>query len=361
MPPKASPKAVEEKVDAKKCWEVVGGIDSDGIEVRASQDLQSQAFEEYLGIGALVKEVKLINDQMYYEKLVGIGPQAGWVSIKGVVNQSSQEMLKRAHPETLGKPILVCWYSGGFSVKEGRELIRPFLEAAALAGIEDQLVLDHPEDYIQGSGTEPWSSYIDRLVYEINEKKAFRNRPLLLFGHSRGACSAVSMATRLGRRVRKVYIVACGGGALQIGQPSSWEKMSDKFKKTGDKGIFQFYASLQPNNLVLGRAAAASEAELEELVQSSAWLQDRVELGRRQFRDAIVPDMSQQFDVDVIKAPMLAIRPSEDESCPQEAMGLWKGITSNCFEVLTLRAGHMDCLQPEHMSVVIEDMLTFFP
>lgn len=329
-----------------------------GLAVQQTEDRASNTLNSHLAYGSIVKEVALVGGRLCFELVAGHGPKAGWVSLR----QQGKEMLKKAHPSALGDPVLVCWYSGGFTPEEGNDLLGPFLAAAKAAGIADQLVLDYPDVYeIKGKGSEPWNRYVDRLVYEINSNRDFRNRPLLLFGHSRGASSAMSVALRLGRRVRKVYIAACAGTSLTLGQPSGWERLSEAFQPPdSDRKLLRWFASLQPDNLILGRMANAPKAEMEEGIESSSWLKAKVELMRAQYRDAIFPDMNDSFDINVISAPILAISPSGDADCSVQACETWSDLTAGACEVLSVKAGHMDCLDPRHLGVAIEDMRSFF-
>ncbi|CAE8581520.1 unnamed protein product [Polarella glacialis] len=63
-------------------WAVVGGADSGGLLVREGQDLVSAQLPARLETGAVVEQVKLVGGRLNYVKVSGIGPQAGWVSLK---------------------------------------------------------------------------------------------------------------------------------------------------------------------------------------------------------------------------------------------------------------------------------------
>lgn len=76
MPPK------EASAEPPEIWEVVGGGDKGGILVRDEQDISSPQCAERLSTGALVKKVVLEGERMHYERLTGVGPFTGWVSIK---------------------------------------------------------------------------------------------------------------------------------------------------------------------------------------------------------------------------------------------------------------------------------------
>lgn len=243
------------------------------------------------------------------------------------------------------EPILVGWYSGGFYPPEGRALLTDIMASAREAEIKDTLVLDHPDGYdIEGEGYDPYPKYIDRLIAEIDSDPARAGRPLLLLGHSRGACPCMAVSTRLGKRVLKVYIVSCG--AMTPGKPTGWEMMSHDFKKGGDELLLAWLLSMQPGNLILKRAldTAADKKALQELYDDSKWLREMVSLTRMQYREAMYPDMPNKV-IDVIEAPIMAISPLQDPSCPPEANEGWAKMTTGGFELKTLDAGHMDVLK----------------
>eukprot|EP00408_Alexandrium_pacificum_P064715 CAMPEP_0171177742 /NCGR_PEP_ID=MMETSP0790-20130122/12396_1 /TAXON_ID=2925 /ORGANISM="Alexandrium catenella, Strain OF101" /LENGTH=553 /DNA_ID=CAMNT_0011642649 /DNA_START=104 /DNA_END=1763 /DNA_ORIENTATION=- len=63
-------------------WEVVGGGDKGGIMVREGRELNSPAEAERLSTGALVLELELAGDRLWFERLTGAGPDRGWVSTR---------------------------------------------------------------------------------------------------------------------------------------------------------------------------------------------------------------------------------------------------------------------------------------
>mmetsp|Transcript_18513 Transcript_18513/g.49657 ORF Transcript_18513/g.49657 Transcript_18513/m.49657 type:complete len:288 (-) Transcript_18513:84-947(-) len=242
-------------------------------------------------------------------------------------------------------PVLVGWYSGGFYKEEGRGLLKDIMETAKEYGMRDTLVLDHPDEYnMEGEGYEPYRRYVDVLIERIDEDPERTGRPLLLFGHSRGACAAMAVATRLGARVLKVYIVATG--AMVPDQPSGWEQMSLAFKKGGDELILGWLLSMQPGNLVLARAfeaAKANDGTLQAMYSESKWLTSMVTLTRRQYREAMYPDMTK--DVQVLSIPLCAVSPLQDPSTQPEHNAGWNLMTTAECEQLTVDAGHMDVLK----------------
>mmetsp|Transcript_38723 Transcript_38723/g.120999 ORF Transcript_38723/g.120999 Transcript_38723/m.120999 type:complete len:491 (-) Transcript_38723:11-1483(-) len=63
-------------------WEVVGGEDRGGIVVRKGIERDSQALPMRLATGALVEEETLEGERLAFNKLIGDGPNCGWVSIR---------------------------------------------------------------------------------------------------------------------------------------------------------------------------------------------------------------------------------------------------------------------------------------
>lgn len=367
-------------------WEVVGGADKGGIIVREGQDLKSPQTAERLATGSVVEELDLFGERLHYKLETGTGPAEGWVSVQ----VSGKELLRKAKAKAVepaaapaeappaaaidsegskDEPVLVCWYSGGFLPKDGTALMAPLVEAAKAAGIKDTLVLHFPDAYgMIGEGREPWAKYVDKLVEEIDAEPARRDRPLLLLGHSRGASPALCVATRLGERVKKLYIVACA--TMVLGQATGWEKLSLDFKRGGDRDLLKWFSSLQPGNILLKRTAYdVGDEEFRETVQASKFFSDMLNIMRTQYRDAMYPDPERDFKV--VSADIMAVSPLLDGGSQPEHLEGWKLLTSGAFQLETVNAGHMDCLTPtgnpkkgekrecQLFDVVIKDMASF--
>jgi len=65
-----------------RMWDVVGGAEKGGIVVRIGQELESPQAPDRLATGARVRELELVGERLFYDKLTGAGPQTGWVSLK---------------------------------------------------------------------------------------------------------------------------------------------------------------------------------------------------------------------------------------------------------------------------------------
>mmetsp|Transcript_67882 Transcript_67882/g.191343 ORF Transcript_67882/g.191343 Transcript_67882/m.191343 type:complete len:423 (-) Transcript_67882:168-1436(-) len=99
----------------RRLWEVVGGADKHGILVREGCELSSTQMPDRLSTGSCVREVELVGDRLRYEKLTGMGPGAGWVSVKVAGKELVVEIAEEALPQpmpTLGGPqIRVCTWN----------------------------------------------------------------------------------------------------------------------------------------------------------------------------------------------------------------------------------------------------------
>lgn len=62
-------------------WKVVGGTDKGGIIVREGRQFSSQQCPDRLAHGALIEEEERVGDRLRYSRLLGIGPDAGWVNL----------------------------------------------------------------------------------------------------------------------------------------------------------------------------------------------------------------------------------------------------------------------------------------
>jgi len=239
-------------------------------------------------------------------------------------------------------PIFVAWYSGGYRKEQGEGLLRVLLDSVEREFPDvDTLVLHYPDVYeIEGEGSGPWPSYVDRLIEEIDQEPSRVGRPLLLFGHSRGNAPAMTLASRLGQRVLKIYLA--GSDSPIIGQPSPFQTLSERFKREGDLGLLEWFVSLNPgNNMMesLYRSVASGQMKIED----SDFLNDMVTLMRRQYKDAIYPDMERDFKG--VCSPILAFRPEHDQSCTRAGMERWKEWTSaSARSKVVIGATHMSCL-----------------
>jgi len=247
-------------------------------------------------------------------------------------------------PKKRKAPVLVCFYSGGFRHADGVKLLKDITDGAAQYGLREQLVLGFPDYYdMTEEGYEPWPKYVDRLVQEIDTTKDYKSRPLILFGHSRGAEAALSLATRLGDRVLKIYIAACG--PIKLGVPTGWENLSKNFKVGGTRALLTWFATLQPGNILLSRTSRLPLEEMEAAVKGSKWLTDTVNVMAVQYKDAMFPNMTaDEPHIAMVSCPIVAVSPLYDGGCQPDLAAEWTHNTCGQFQMITVAAGHMDCL-----------------
>lgn len=238
------------------------------------------------------------------------------------------------------EPLFICWYSGGYKKKDGEALMAPFMDGIRAAGY-DAFCLHFPNEYgMTEEGMEPWPKYIDRLVEEIDSDPKRKGRPMFLFGHSRGNAPAMSLATRLGPRVLKVFIAASGGPTP--GDVSPFQRLSEGFKETGDVGLLTWFVSLNPGNMMMEQMLATVK-DGSMAIEDSAFLNELLKLIRVQYKDAMFPDMTR--DIKKLSIPIVAIGPRYDPGSQREAMKVWGFWSDDCV-VKMIDSGHMDCLKP---------------
>ncbi|CAJ1342331.1 unnamed protein product [Effrenium voratum] len=150
------------------------------------------------------------------------------------------------------------------------------------------------------------------------------------------------VASRLGARVKHIYIAACG--AMRPGEPTPWEILSKTFKQGGDRELLGWFYSLQPENVFLKRAVEQNDEDFEEQVRTSKFLKDMLSLMRAQYRDAMFPDPDRDYGP--VPANITAYAALLDEGSQPEHMEGWKSLTLGKFQNVSLHAGHMDCLAP---------------
>jgi len=62
-------------------WVVIGGGDAGGIKVRAHRETNSREYKFRLQTGARVEQLELEGERLHYKRLIGDGPDFGWVSL----------------------------------------------------------------------------------------------------------------------------------------------------------------------------------------------------------------------------------------------------------------------------------------
>eukprot|EP00747_Dinoflagellata_sp_TGD_P193802 gnl/TRDRNA2_/TRDRNA2_60456_c0_seq1.p1 gnl/TRDRNA2_/TRDRNA2_60456_c0~~gnl/TRDRNA2_/TRDRNA2_60456_c0_seq1.p1 ORF type:complete len:376 (+),score=30.56 gnl/TRDRNA2_/TRDRNA2_60456_c0_seq1:72-1199(+) len=192
------------------------------------------------------------------------------------------------------QPVVVIFYSGGFTAEEGQVLVQPLTNRLAAAGFRNILVLHHPDAYgMTDEGREPWKKYVTKLVEEIDS--SYSGHKVLIFGHSRGAGLAMSLAVRLQERCLKLYVT--GAGPVRTEEPTAWEELSKAFKVQPDpkRAVVEWLASLNPNALMLNRLAKLDDEQFKEATTQSPAIKKMVDMFMAQYVDAMYPESGSIF------------------------------------------------------------------
>ncbi|CAE8632264.1 unnamed protein product [Polarella glacialis] len=331
-------------------WKIVGGTKEGGILVREGQDSGSAQLPGRLSTGAIVQELQQLQSggqRLQYRLLSGLGPGSGWVSAKLSSGKELAVPLPREAsplPKDPGVlPLLVLLPSGGLTAEQGEAQFRPFLEAAASAGFEEQLLLHHfpdpPLDQCQS-----YDEVIDALAKRI-EAVAHNGRSVVLLGHSLGCCYAYGLAKRLGSRCLKFYAVASRpptlptlDGAFGV---SSWAEL----------------VSLGDAALLRGLVGAWGNRFLESYKDRdpSSWpkvVSDTIANVRRQYSSPCVPTGSSDVhvmlgDEPMIHVPIFVIAASQESPAGEtpERCRQYEQLTTGSFQFEVVEADHFGCFQ----------------
>mmetsp|Transcript_40220 Transcript_40220/g.120325 ORF Transcript_40220/g.120325 Transcript_40220/m.120325 type:complete len:445 (+) Transcript_40220:3-1337(+) len=238
-------------------------------------------------------------------------------------------------------PVLVCWNIVGFRLRQGVQKFAGLFVSARRLGIKDHVVLSYPEDYgIEGEGGGQWSRYVDKLVEAIDKRPRRAGRPLLLLAHSAASAAALSVASRLGSRVLKVYMI--DGWAPRPGGHDVWAATTESFRSWSDARWLLQLVSWNPGSTVLREMAEAVSRGWD--ASTSPGAQDVLAHGRRQYLNAIHPDLAR--DLLVIPAPVFAFSMTRDEVIRLEDVENLEHWTSGGFHLELFDATHMGWLEP---------------
>merc|ERR1712232_655014 len=220
-------------------------------------------------------------------------------------------------------------------------------------GICDTFYCDQPVGYpIPGEGHEPYPRYVDLLVEDIDKDPGRKGRPLVLLAHGWGAPHALALATRLGPRVVKVYIIRDNPPLMPGGLPSFYDDHNKWCKQAGNS-ILEWLRVANPNAL-FETACKASPKELKKMFAESPYFTRVVNYATLAFRDGIYPDMSK--DIQVISSPMCVITPKQNtpDGNPDMTWILW---TSGPYNVYMIDDYHHACVRPRKKN----NKITEFP
>lgn len=340
-------------------WEVVGGGDKGGILVREGQGLKSPEAPERLSTGALVREVGLIGERLNYWRLTGTGPETGWVSIalKGKDLLSKTDKAAEAQTEReAAAPLLVCFYSGGFTPAQGKDQLKDFLTCASAAGLKDHLVLDnYPAAPYDGCAT--FVEYTGKLAEKIDEHPANRDRSVVIFAHSLGVQAAAGLARQLGSRVLKAYMIASRPGFVSFKDVWGVNNFRE-FDSLQDNQMLDAATSAWPSNF-LGSFAGRDASKLPPIVKTV------IDMMRKQYGSEFmayaVGDEGVGASAEELSfsAPVLAVCCSEEKKTGETSrkVAQWKEMTSGSFEMATIGGGHFDCLSSSELfKLVLDDV-----
>lgn len=258
---------------------------------------------------------------------------------KGIANA-------RRDIEGQGPPVLVCLYSAGVTPDAGAGLMKPWMGAAAEAGLKDQLLLDHhnsPPYDNRGA----WSDYIAALCEAIYAKPEHKGRPVILVAHSHGAVAAYGVALRLGPRVRKLCVIARRPPTLELLDDVFGVKTSGEIGEMDGPLLLERLANAYSNQVLkmsIGKAEdtwAPTVAETMAIVR--AQYSSPCALCASEDIEAALPS----GDARKIAAPIFAVAIAREE--PQgetrAKMEGWAALTAAGFEVVTVD-------EPDHMGGV---------
>eukprot|EP00931_Biecheleriopsis_adriatica_P122872 TRINITY_DN97921_c0_g1_i1.p1 TRINITY_DN97921_c0_g1~~TRINITY_DN97921_c0_g1_i1.p1 ORF type:complete len:343 (-),score=73.93 TRINITY_DN97921_c0_g1_i1:78-1106(-) len=333
-------------------WEVVGGAEKGGLVVRQGPQLTSEQLEQRLSTGSLVEQLELKGERLHFRRLSGTGPDVGWISTK--LKDKALAVCKKACP------VLVCFYSGGMTSGQGRGHLQAFLDAARVAGLQTQVVLDHATEEAYRD-CHDWTSYVNQLQQQV-ETVELKDRPLLIFAHSHGCLEAYGLAKRLGKRVLKLYVVAR--------RPPSQALLDEVWGVSSGPEI----QKLADTELLEGLLSAWRNSYLESFRNQSPLpppAQKIIATVRAQYSSPCAPGGSAELatvlgsDAEAaVPAPIAAIACAKELAKGETSSKMegWRSLTTGSFSLQTVDADHMDCLtaESELISLVLEDMKALF-
>jgi hypothetical protein len=127
----------------------------------------------------------------------------------GVASPPVRQKLAKALATTArgsGMPVLVCFFSGGMTGAQGRDLMKHWLQKAKQElSLEDQVVCDHIGEPDSPFATTVWSEYVEACAAHV--LNAAGDRPLIIVAHSHGCVGGYALARRLGLRVMKLCLI----------------------------------------------------------------------------------------------------------------------------------------------------------
>lgn len=259
-----------------------------------------------------------------------------------------------------GLPVLVITYSTGLQPAEGRDLMKPIVEAAAAAGFVDSVVLDHcNEAPYKGtvSSNDEYARALRDTVYKA--KEGYDGRPLVVVAHSNGTVGAYGLARLLGSKVRALCVLGR--------RPPSMPLLPDAI---GVQTIAEVMA-LSAHDLAQRMSTAYDNAVLQGFTKNpddSTWqpnIQRAVQISREQYGSPCVLCGAEEISAAIcppgadvpaaarVSAPIFGVASKLETAQGETAdkMEGWAQLTASSFELTRdVDAKHMDL--PAHPKTI---------
>ena len=242
-------------------------------------------------------------------------------------------------------PLLVAFYSGGFTPSQGKRTLEPLLRLASDRGLPDSVVLDGPHDL-----TPPPSNfweYSSRLVAQV-DGVAGADRRVVIVAHSLGSRCAYTLAASLGKRVLCLYVVACMSPLKPVldevwGVPSRAE-----FSSLDDVTVLASCVAAWPNKLL----------EVYLTKPPSGWppsIHDAVRVMRAQYGHPAISfgskDLPEHFGASgapTLSCPVVAVAARNElpKSETPAKMEAWREVApADDFKLHVVSGDHFSCFR----------------
>jgi pimeloyl-ACP methyl ester carboxylesterase len=261
----------------------------------------------------------------------------------------------------------VCLYSTGLSPKEGRELMRPLMDAAKGKGFKDQIVLDHCNEAPYEGKCKTHDEYIRALVENVYAAGAdWRTRPWLIVGHSNGCVGAFGLARMLGPKVRALCILCRRPPSIPLLPDVLGLETCEEVLALPAHGLAQKIAVVYSNPTLLHYTKDPDEEKW------NAGPRAAVHMARAQYSSPCMLCAAKEIAEVIgdpasaaISAPIVGIASAEETAQGEtaEKMEEWRALSKGSFRLVRdVPAAHMDV--PKHsqtIQVVLEALQPHLP